>query len=150
MKGDNTAYEALFAQRGIRPTPNRLLVAEALDNARRPLSLADLESLLDTVDRSAIFRVLNLFRSTDLVHVINDGSGSTKYELCRAGHHSVTPSHLHAHFHCSECGATVCLTDTPIPVVNVPPGYEPHSVNYVVTGLCPRCSARMALQELVN
>lgn len=140
---DDRQPETILADRGIRPTPNRILVARALTGATAPVALADLETMLDTVDRSAIFRVLNLFKSVDLVHVIDDGSGSTKYELCRASH-SCSPAHLHAHFHCSECGATICLHDTPVPRVNLPEGYSAQAVNFVVTGLCPRCSASAA------
>lgn len=133
-----TATEIL-EERGIRPTPNRILLVRALERATSPLSLAELETLLDSVERSAIFRSLNLFRSADLVHAIADGSGSTKYELCRESH-ACTPGHLHAHFHCSRCGATICLPDTPVPVVTLPEGYTASEVNFVVTGLCPRCS----------
>lgn len=137
---NHSETEGVLADRGIRPTPNRILVARALMDATHPVALVELETALDTVERSTIFRVLNLFRSADLVHVIDDGSGSTKYELCRS-RHSCSPSHLHAHFHCSGCGATVCLHDTPVPSLYLPQGYTPLAVNYVVTGLCPRCSA---------
>lgn len=133
--------EKILEGRHIRPTPNRILVVRALADAPAPVSLADLERLLDTIDRSAIFRTLNLFRSSDLVHTIDDGTGSTKYELCRATH-CCSPSHLHAHFHCTRCGATVCLNNVPIPAVNLPDGYEAQAANFVVTGLCPRCSAK--------
>lgn len=131
--------EELLADRGIRPTANRILVARALTEATAPVALADLETTLDTVERSTIFRVLNLFRSADLVHAIDDGTGSTKYELCRE-RHSCAPAHFHAHFHCSECGATVCLPDVSVPSLSLPDGYVPFTVNHVVTGLCPRCS----------
>lgn len=137
---DNTAVEALFRERKIKPTPNRVLVARALMGASAPIALTDLEAELDTVDRSAIFRVLNLFRSTDLVHTIDDGSGKTKYELCR-GRHTCAPSHLHAHFHCTRCGSTVCLTDVPVPAVKLPEGYVARGFNYVIMGLCPSCAA---------
>ena len=131
--------EELLADRGIRPTSNRLLVARALTEATAPVALSDLETTLDTVERSTIFRGLNLFRSADLVHAIDDGTGSTKYELCR-DHHSCAPAHFHAHFHCSECGSTVCLPDVSVPSLSLPDGYVPFTVNHVVTGLCPRCS----------
>ena len=132
---------AILELHGIRPTPNRILVARILDEATRPIALADMETALDTVDRSAIFRVLNLFRSADMVHVINDGSGSTKYELCRSPRHELSGAHLHAHFHCSRCGATECLTSIPVPRVNLPEGYAAEDVNFVITGLCPRCNS---------
>ncbi|MCM1029137.1 MAG: transcriptional repressor [Pseudoflavonifractor sp.] len=138
-----TATDSLdlrLSAHGIRPTPNRRLVLAALDGATCPIALADLETILDTVDRSAIFRSLNLFRSIGLVHVIDDGSGSTKYELCREESHTLAPAHLHAHFHCSRCGATVCLPDIPVPAVALPPGYIASDANFVVTGLCPSCS----------
>ena len=81
---NHSETEGVLVDRGIRPTPNRILVARALMDATHPVALAELETVLDTVERSTIFRVLNLFRSADLVHVIDDGSGSTKYELCRS------------------------------------------------------------------
>lgn len=142
MKDNPTLPETLLERHGIRPTPNRLLVVRALLDATAPIALVALETYLETVDRSTIFRVLNLFRSVGLVHVIDDGSGSTKYELCR-GEHSCSPTHLHVHFHCQECGATTCLNDTPVPAVTLPEGYEPREVNFVVTGLCPRCSSKV-------
>lgn len=138
---NHTDTERLLAERGIRPTPNRILVARALTDATSPIALSTLETALDTVERSTIFRVLNLFRSVDLVHAIDDGSGSTKYELCR-DNHSCTPAHLHAHFHCTGCGETICLHDSPVPAAKLPEGYTAHDINYVVTGLCPQCSAK--------
>lgn len=131
--------QQLLEERGIRPTANRILVARELLKASAPMALIQLEAALDTVERSTIFRVLNLFRSAHLVHAIDDGSGSTKYEICRADRSSAAP-HYHAHFHCSKCGATECLYDVAVPELQLPEGYVPLTVNHVVTGLCPRCS----------
>ena len=49
-------------EHGIRPTANRMLVIQALEDAPHPLSLAELEDRLVTLDKSSIFRVLTLFR----------------------------------------------------------------------------------------
>ena len=43
----------LLAQRGIHPTAIRLLVLEAMQKINRPVSLSELETILDTVDKSA-------------------------------------------------------------------------------------------------
>ena len=53
MKADDltTQTEAALAQRGIRPTAVRLLVAKALATAECALSLTDLEARLGTVDK---------------------------------------------------------------------------------------------------
>ena len=49
---------------------------------------------------------------------------------------------MHPHFHCEGCGVTVCLDDTPVPLVSVPDGYEVYSVNYVIKGLCGVCASK--------
>ena len=43
-------------RRGIKPTAIRLLVIKAMMQAERAVSLLDLETLLDTVDKSTISR----------------------------------------------------------------------------------------------
>ena len=50
----------LMRAHDIRPTANRILVAETLAAAGRPLSLMELEEQLETVDKSGIFRSLEL------------------------------------------------------------------------------------------
>lgn len=128
---------------GVKPTANRILIARALDRAGNPMSLGDLEERLETIDRSNIFRTLSLFRKHHLVHTINDGSDSVKYELCR--HNNATDdrdSDLHPHFYCEICRSTTCLDHIPIPPVALPSGYISLSANYVVRGLCPACAAK--------
>ena len=48
-------------RRGIKPTAIRLLVIKAMMQAERAVSLLDLETLLDTVDKSTISRTIALF-----------------------------------------------------------------------------------------
>lgn len=131
----------ILAAKSVKSTPNRLLVLHALLRAGHPVSLTDLETDLETMDRSSIFRVLTLFGSHDIVHSIEDGSGSLKYEVCH-GEHSCTVDDMHVHFYCESCQRTTCFEDIHIPQVPLPPGYHPRSVNYMVKGLCPTCSAK--------
>ena len=53
-------------RRGIKPTAIRLLVIKAMMQAERAVSLLDLETLLDTVDKSTISRTIALFLSHHL------------------------------------------------------------------------------------
>ena len=55
-------------RRGIKPTAIRLLVIKAMMQAERAVSLLDLETLLDTVDKSTISRTIALFLSHHLIH----------------------------------------------------------------------------------
>lgn len=133
--------ESLLVRRGVRPTANRLLVARALHAAEGPLSLAALEGVLDTMDRSSIFRALRLFERAAVVHAIDDGSGSVKYELCHGGD-SCSPADMHAHFHCEGCGRTLCLEGSAVPFVHLPAGFAATGVTLLVKGLCDHCSRR--------
>lgn len=131
--------EELFEHHRIKPTANRQLVARALADSRRPLSLAELEERLVTLDRSSIFRVLTLFRDQHLVHVIEGGSEGVHYELCQSHSHE-TDDDQHAHFHCEVCHRTFCLQEIPVPEVALPEGYTATSASYLIKGICPACA----------
>lgn len=138
---NNSELETILTAKGIKPTSNRILVLRELSGATRPMSLADLETALDTLDKTSIFRVLELFAENDIVHVIEDGSRSLKYELCHGDiRHSISDQHVH--FYCERCMQTFCLEDISVPQIAIPAGFVPHSVNYMLKGFCPKCSAK--------
>ena len=95
--------EQLLQAAGIKPTAARILIIRNLDAADHPLSMAEIGDALETVDKSVISRTLALFRTARLIHIIQDGSDSVRYELCRC-HCSVTggdtgdDSDRHIHF----------------------------------------------------
>lgn len=123
---------------GVTPTPVRILVYKCLSQTDMPLSLGDLESLLESVDKSTVSRTLSTFRDHHLIHSFNDGSGSVKYEICRSHNHD-HHNDLHVHFRCEKCGMTICLPDVKIPDVDLPSGFVMHEANYVVSGICVDC-----------
>ena len=129
--------EELFARHGVKPTANRLLIARALQEAGRPLSMTELETRLETIDKSNVFRTLTAFREAHLVHALEDAGDGVRYELCHS--HSNEDDDVHVHFYCTRCHRTYCLEDTPVPPVKVPEGYEAESVSYLVKGICPEC-----------
>ena len=130
--------EHLLEEHGVKPTPNRLLVARALSSAGRPLSLMELETRLETIDKSNIFRTLTAFREAHLVHVLEDSGDGVRYELCHS-HHEGHDDDVHVHFYCVKCHKTYCLEDIPVPPVAVPEGYDAESVSYLLKGTCPDC-----------
>lgn len=135
-------YELNLTERGVKPTAMRLLVYHELDKAQHPLSLKELEERMVTADRSTIFRTLTLLLQHHLVHGIEDGSGAMKYEICH-GQHQCTPQDQHSHFYCERCQRTFCLHETPIPVVDLPQGFQATTINYMIKGICPECSQKM-------
>lgn len=132
-------YIERLLKQGVKPTSIRLLVLKAIIDKKENFSISDLEVELETVDKSTISRVFNLFREHNLIHSIDDGSGSLKYSVCSEGC-DCSVSCLHVHFHCIKCKQTICLRDTPIPIAGLPEDFITDSINYVVKGYCNRCS----------
>ena len=116
-------------------------MARALSQAERPLSLTELEQVLETMDKSSIFRTLSAFREAHLVHVLEDAGEGMRYELCYS-HDEHHDDDLHVHFYCTSCHRTFCLWDIPVPEVEVPTGYLPESYSFLVRGLCPECDIK--------
>ena len=67
--------EHLLAHHGVRPTANRLVIARALQEAGRPLCMTELEDMLETIDKSNIFRTLTAFRDAhpEFTYLVADG-----------------------------------------------------------------------------
>ena len=59
MKNDD--FSALLVKRDIQPTPVRVLIFKAMSEYPGAFSLSDLETRLETVDKSTISRTIHLF-----------------------------------------------------------------------------------------
>lgn len=133
--------EQLLEAAGIKPTANRLIVLRALMKSEAPLSLIELETLLETLDRSSISRVLSLLLERDVVHAFEDGRGVSKYEICHGESHC-SADDMHAHFYCEMCNRVFCFEDISAPRINIPPGFQIRTVNFMLKGVCPECSRK--------
>ena len=116
---EEKVYLDKLAKRDIKPTAIRLLILKSMMEAGRAVSQLDLETLLDTVDKSTISRTITLFLSHHLIHSIDDGSGSWKYAVCDDSCNCVLKD-LHSHFYCEKCHRTFCLEKIHIPVIDLP------------------------------
>ena len=129
--------EHLLAEHGVKVTANRLLIARALEQAGRPLSMMELEERLESIDKSNVFRTLVAFKDAHLVHVLE--GDPVRYELCHS-HHEGHDDDLHVHFYCVKCHKTYCLEEIPVPPVHVPEGYQVQEESYLLKGICPQCA----------
>ena len=131
--------QEILQEHQVKPTANRIVLFKALAEAERPLSLAELEQRIITIDKSGIFRSLCTFKDHGLVHVIED-IGGVRYELCRSHrHHHDVDDDMHVHFYCERCHTTFCLDHIPLPIVDLPDGYMMQTANYIIKGICPAC-----------
>lgn len=135
----DTEIIALLESHGVKPTPNRILLARALDAAGRPLSMTELETAVESIDKSNVFRTLQTFRDAHLVHALEDSGSGVRYELCHS-HLEEHDDDLHVHFFCEKCHRTFCLEDIPVPPVPTPPSYQVSGASYLLKGLCPECN----------
>lgn len=128
--------------KGIRPTANRILVMKTLMGEQNPQSLSNLERKMVSMDKSSIFRTLTLFLEHDVVHAFEDGRGVLCYELCEekgaCDHHDG-----HIHFYCESCQRSFCMEDIHIPSFELPEGFYPHSISFVIKGECPDCRKKL-------
>jgi Fur family ferric uptake transcriptional regulator len=132
-------YVKNLEERGIKPTAIRLLVFRAMVEHPQAFSLLDMETKLDTVDKSTLSRTISLFHQKLLIHSIDDGSGSIKYSVCSSSC-TCSLNDLHVHFYCGGCKKTFCLENISIPEVQLPAGFLLKDVNFVLKGLCQHCS----------
>lgn len=135
---DPSFYTQRLEKKNIKPTAVRILVLRKLMESPYAVSLSELEQLLETVDKSTIFRTLNLFLAHHLVHELEDGSGSSKYEICES-EERCSVSDMHAHFYCEQCHRTFCFKNIHIPLIALPEGFRMQSINYMVKGICKHC-----------
>ncbi len=133
------SLEEKLLNRNIKPTAVRLLIFKTMHGFKRAFSLIDLEVELETVNRSTIFRTLNLFHDNLLIHSIDDGSGSMKYSIC-TDDCMCTVDDLHVHFNCIRCKNTFCLESISVPPIQLPEKFLLASINFVMKGYCDDCS----------
>jgi Fur family ferric uptake transcriptional regulator len=132
--------EELLESKKIRITAMRLLIYKFLAEKKVAVTLSDTENAFVKADRTTLYRTIKTFVENDIVHQIDDGTGTIKYALCEVGCSCDIKTDLHLHFYCSNCNETVCLTDHKIPQINVPEGFISENVNLVVKGICNKCS----------
>lgn len=137
--------QALLQQADLRKTGARLAILDFLQKARGASALSDLERVLgETADRATLYRTLITFEEHGLVHRVVDPEGVVRYALCGSDCHTEQHDHAHVHFSCSQCGQLLCLSETHLPAIALPPGFQPQGLQLVFHGLCDRCSASAA------
>lgn len=125
----------LLRTAGVKVTPGRVRVFEALAGAMQPLSHADLEALLPDADRVTLYRVLDSLVGCGLALKATDARGVFRFSASgeRREHGG------HVHFRCTACGGVFCLKAAPPPPPELPSGFRLAEVDYDVRGTCARC-----------
>lgn len=121
-------------------TGSRQKIMELFLASAGALSHADIEkSSGPGFDRVTIYRTLQSFVDSGIIHLIPTTDNSIKYALCKddceSGHHHDN----HVHFVCDECKQTTCLDEVVIPVIKLPKGFTSHQSEMMISGVCKDC-----------
>jgi Fur family ferric uptake transcriptional regulator len=130
--------EVTLKEKGIRLTPQRRMIVDIIHKKADHLSAEDIiqyvQSRMPGVNKSTIYRTLELLEKNDCVFKSESESG-TIYHHAEEGHHH--------HLVCSKCGKTVdCDEDIFAPVEKAlweKHGFQIDFKHVVMSGLCKSC-----------
>lgn len=108
-------------------------------NSDNALSLPEIESAFEKIDRITLYRTLKTFEGKGIIHKAIDGTKHPKYAMCEEHCDEHNHNDNHAHFHCTQCKKTVCLEHVPTPAIQTPPGYKVAETNLILSGTCSDC-----------
>ena len=125
---------------GLRRTPARVAVLDALRASPHPLTHAALAAALAPLDEVTLYRTLTTLEKAGLVHRAIGLDGAARYGANAPGASGCPGNHVH--FFCTTCGTMACLHDQPMPRVHVPAGARVDGRSFVVHGRCAACADR--------
>jgi Fur family ferric uptake transcriptional regulator len=131
-----SATADLLRTAGVRVTPGRVHVLEALAASAQPMSHADLEAQLPDADRVTLYRVLDSLVACGLALKAVDARGVFRFSASGAQREHGG----HVHFRCTDFGGVFCLKAAPPPPPKLPRGFRLAEVDYDVRGTCASCA----------
>lgn len=132
----------LLRTAGLRRTPVRVGVIDALRSSARPSSVQDLLTRLPAgTDAVTVYRTLKTLIDHELARRVRGEDRGWLFESAAAG---PATTHAHPHFVCDSCGTVECLPDvamrTPVPTsAKLAEGYEVTKQEVTLHGVCPKC-----------
>jgi Fur family ferric uptake transcriptional regulator len=121
----------------IRKTKSVNAVLEIFNKNEEALSAIDLvERLHQEMNKTTVYRILERLEEIGILHSFKGKDGFRWYamqNITLSNNHSES----HPHFHCYDCGKTICLNQEPlIPTI---PNYKVQSAELLLTGQCEDC-----------
>jgi Fur family ferric uptake transcriptional regulator len=143
LRSERTQAElaARLREVGQRVTPQRLVILGAFgppgDHLTADEIFAEVECFAPAINRSTVYRTLELFRDIGLISETDLGGGVRQYELLEHGRHH--------HLICRDCGEMVELDDAVIEPLRQAAreryGFEPCIEHLALFGWCAECAA---------
>ncbi len=126
--------------KGIRPSPQRLAVYEALvgrrDHPSADVLFQALRPTMPTMSKTTVLNTMRLFQRVGLVHDVRCEEGELRFD---------GSIDFHVHFKCRDCGA---LFDIEMkephsrPFAEMPKGFTFDDEQLIYYGRCDKCSGK--------
>lgn len=105
------------------------------------LTVNDIEKKMDTArDKATIYRTLDAFEASGLIHRVPDKKNLNRYALCDQFYSNEQSISKHAHFICVICQQTYCLPEVEVPSDIDVKGYQIKSFQLTLEGECVTCT----------
>jgi Fur family ferric uptake transcriptional regulator len=125
--------------RGCRLTPRRLMVVEVLAAHGGHLTVEDIlcgvRAAYPIVNKTTVYRTLELLQQLGMVVVTDLGSGRLEYELISRPHH---------HLICEKCHARIEVEDRFLEPLRASLlehyGFSTNLDHFALFGICPECN----------
>jgi Fur family ferric uptake transcriptional regulator len=134
------ASVAILKANGLNKTKIREKVLDLFLGSAHALSLSEIESSFEKLNRVTLYRTLKTFQKKGIIRRTIDGTKHPKFVLCKSPCDNGHALDKHLYFHCTSCENTFCLDHLPIPnIQNLPRGYNIQETNFILMGTCPDC-----------
>jgi len=139
MTHENKDYIEALRSKGYRVTPQRLIVLDAVCASQGHATIADIHATVNhmdnTIDRSTIYRALDVLRDSGLIVESEiEGTGKVYRIAGESDHH---------HLVCSHCGKILTIQqDSIVPLFfhfQQEFGFQVQTDHLVFNGLCKDC-----------
>ncbi len=134
--------QELLKSAGLRVTAPRMAILATLLEAGKPVTQDQIAANLGQVspNKVTIYRTLESLVNAGIVHKVFLQERTWHFEPA----HNCTETQCHAHFTCTQCGDTNCLTEISIPMTKSPhKGFVINRQQVQFEGLCPNCNSKL-------
>lgn len=133
----------LFIKYGLKKTSFRKELLIFFKSSSSSITVKKIiKKFASSVDKVSIYRALNSFEKSGLIHKVPDKKNLLRYSLCSSECGPGKHSHDHAHLLCSICDETFCLDDFLLPNIKSHNGYVINNYKIILEGSCLSCQGK--------
>ncbi|MGY6647599.1 Fur family transcriptional regulator [Wenyingzhuangia sp. IMCC45574] len=134
--------ESILEKHGLRKTAFRKELLAIFNNSNATLTVEEIRSkVTSTNDKVTVYRALDAFEKSGIIHKVPDKNNLTRYALCPTKCTTHNHVHNHAHFICDDCDKTFCIDEIEVPKVKETNGFTIKSSKLTLQGSCPDCAS---------